>query len=294
MRKTGCLILLLCFAALPHRAFASPGYLDTNFSEDGTLVWDHGFDERAYAVAVAGTIVVGGTANGYWTLIRLTPDGKFDRSFNGSGMIISDLGGGSVVKAVAFQEDGKIVAAGDTSMDGNQMFVVIRYEQNGQVDSSFGSKGVKTIDFSAHSDRLTVMAIDSNDRILVAGYANNGHDDDAVVVRLKARGRLDKDFGTDGKVVIPFLHHHNRVVTTDKQQLRTWNDAARGGWDRSPHAQRMDNGKFRPRAPIVSHLAPELKEVRTKTQKGMEKIEFRKAIEASAWVCKVISRIIVK
>jgi uncharacterized delta-60 repeat protein len=44
-------------------------------------------------------------------------------------------------------------------------------------------------------------ALQNDGRILVAGYANNGANDDFALVRYKANGTLDTAFGTAGKAV---------------------------------------------------------------------------------------------
>ena len=50
-------------------------------------------------------------------------------------------------------------------------FALARYKPNGSPDPSFGDGGVVRTDFDGHGDAATDMTIDSQGRIIAAGYA---------------------------------------------------------------------------------------------------------------------------
>ncbi len=102
--------------------------------------------------------------------------------------------------------DGKMIVAGGlydqngTSFD----FGLLRYLSNGDLDVSFGSAGIQTVDFSGAIDLVDSMVELPNGKIIVAGWAETGIDRDFAVARLFPDGTLDLGFGTDGKMSTGF------------------------------------------------------------------------------------------
>jgi uncharacterized delta-60 repeat protein len=111
------LLLLLAPAAL-----AAPGDLDRSFDGDGLRIVNWGGPDSAHDVAVQpdGKIVVvgvGSLAPVDFGISRLNPDGSSDTGFSADGNAFVALGGDELAFAVAVQPDGKIVAAGQTSLE---------------------------------------------------------------------------------------------------------------------------------------------------------------------------------
>jgi len=96
-----------------------------------------------HAITVDGKnrIVLAGTQNAatksYFAIARYQPDGKLDQTFNGGGRLVDTTSGADQLWAVATQDDGRIVAAGDTGAYPNGDAVVGRYNENGAPDSMF-------------------------------------------------------------------------------------------------------------------------------------------------------------
>jgi uncharacterized delta-60 repeat protein len=138
--------------------------------------------------------------------------GALDPTFaGGSASVGFDLGGGKsdLARAVAVQSDGKIVVVGTAQVDAtNHDFAIARYHRNGTLDTSFDTDGKKTISFNlggSNEDSAMAVAIDSQGRLVIAGYASttsNGFD--FAVCRLLANGTLDNTFDTDGKTTVSF------------------------------------------------------------------------------------------
>ncbi|HYV94841.1 MAG TPA: delta-60 repeat domain-containing protein, partial [Chitinophagales bacterium] len=72
--------------------------------------------------------------------------------------------------------------------------------QPGSLDSTFGTNGKVTTDFSGVDDSGNSIAVQSDGKLVFAGYSDNGSDYDIAVVRYNADGSLDNSFGTNGKV----------------------------------------------------------------------------------------------
>ena len=98
------------------------GTLDPSFSGDGKQRTGFGgYQDGAAAVAVQGDgkIVAVGHAGGVYTdfaLARYNPDGTRDPSFSGEGKQSTDFGGDDKARAVAIQQNGKIVVVGAGSV----------------------------------------------------------------------------------------------------------------------------------------------------------------------------------
>jgi len=74
----------------------------------------------------------------------------------------------------------------------------------GDPDSSFGASGKVVTAVGAGDDRGHAVALQSDGKVVVAGYSHNGSNKDFCVVRYLADGSLDETFGTDGKVTTDF------------------------------------------------------------------------------------------
>ena len=69
--------------------------------------------------------------------ISFSQDGTLDSNFGINGQVITDIGN-DYPNGLALQ-DKKLIAAGDNQKD----IVIIRYLQNGKIDSSFGENGFR-------------------------------------------------------------------------------------------------------------------------------------------------------
>ena len=113
-------------------------------------------------------------------MIRYAPDGSPDASFGTGGEVSTNLGGPSVDIAtiVAVQSDGKIVAGGETAKyqvldnNGDQTnvndFVLVRYNQDGTLDTSFGTGGQVITDLGGDAI-LGGILVQPDGKILAVG-----------------------------------------------------------------------------------------------------------------------------
>lgn len=194
-------------------ARASAGDLVAGFGLGGKVITDFSSNiDVAAAVAVYpdGRIVLAGSSQSPTNyldtdiaLARYTPNGSLDQTFGNGGLVTTDLDEFESARAVAIQPDGKIVVAGNISrLDGSHDFVVLRYNQGGTLDSSFGQDGVVTTDFYNTMDFAADMAITPNGEIVVGGIVSwSVPDSDFAIARYKSNGDLDETFGSGGKVV---------------------------------------------------------------------------------------------
>ncbi|WP_273703716.1 calcium-binding protein [Candidatus Accumulibacter vicinus] len=193
---------LIDFAIVRYNA---DGSLDTSFGGDGVVTTDiNTWWDQAYAMTVQadGKIILGGMASGVpsnfqsFALVRYNVDGTLDTSFNGSGKVMTSIGYETQsLNAVKVQADGKILAAGYAMSQGpGYDLVLLRYNTNGSLDTTFAQDGVAVYDGGA-SDIANALAIQSDGKILVVGSSSNY----ACLFRYNTNGTLDTTFGSGGK-----------------------------------------------------------------------------------------------
>ena len=92
---------------------------------------------RAMAIQSDGKIVVAGSSykggTGYdFAIVRYNPDGTLDLTFNGDGIVTTNVGSTSdYAYAMAIQSDGKIVVAGRWHNGTNYDIALARYDTDG-------------------------------------------------------------------------------------------------------------------------------------------------------------------
>lgn len=134
--------------------------------------------------------------------------GELDVTFGMGGMALTDFGGNGQANALALQPDGKIVVAGQafagrTAVDRD--FALARYNRDGSLDAEFGDNGKVTTDFFDGSlDEAHAVAVQEDDKIVLAGRAKTSAGDDFALARYNRDGSLDTDFGRSGRVSTDF------------------------------------------------------------------------------------------
>ena len=111
-------------------------------------------------------------------------DGSLDTSFGTDGKVTTAIGAATDnANSVAIQSDGKIVAAGFSHNGIDNDFALARYNTDGSLDTSFDTDGKVTTAIGAATDIANSVAIQSDGKIVAAGYANNGSNNDFALVR---------------------------------------------------------------------------------------------------------------
>jgi len=167
-----------------------------------------GIDQAlSVAIQLDGKIILAGSAFNSATgsdiaLARYNPDGSLDSAFGSGGKVITDFpSSGDIVDDVAFglilQPDGRIIITGVTEpRSSDSDFALVRYNTDGSLDTSFGSGGKVTTDFSGGEDSAQAIVRQPNGRIAVAGIADGIN---FGLARYNIDGSLDTSFGSGGK-----------------------------------------------------------------------------------------------
>jgi uncharacterized delta-60 repeat protein len=163
--------------------YNSDGSLDESFGPGGTGKVTTAMGDNCGAANVAiqtdGKIVAGGTswgsASASFALARYNTDGRLDTSFGVGGKVTTDFGTGlGFLRAVAIQTDGKIVAAGSSSDGTPSVFTLVRYNNDGSLDANFGTGAKVTTAVGTIGDEIYAVAIQSDGKIVAAGYSYTG------------------------------------------------------------------------------------------------------------------------
>ncbi len=188
----------------------TPGVTDPTSGRKGIVITAVSTDDdeaNAIAIQKDGKIVIAGYSNTDFVLVRYKINGLLDSSFGISGIIKTSLRcGDEHTSGVAIQPDGKIVVAGSSNNGAANDFAVIRYNENGTLDPTFGKGGIVITSIHDGDDNASGVAIQADGKIVVAGSSNNGSDFDFALIRYNANGTLDPAFGTGGIVLVDIKH----------------------------------------------------------------------------------------
>ncbi|MBK8047196.1 MAG: putative Ig domain-containing protein [Anaerolineales bacterium] len=150
-----------------------------------------------------GKLVVAGYTANQFVVARYTTAGALDiAGFNPpNGYRTLPIGASDDAHAVGLQSDGKIIVAGHADTGTSDDFAVARFTTAGGLDTTFnGGFGYITTDFPTDRiDLAQALAIQPDDKIVVAGYSNGGSTDDFAVARYTTNGTLDTTFGVSGR-----------------------------------------------------------------------------------------------
>ena len=143
-----------------------------------------------------------------FTVIRYNQDGSLDSSFGGTGIVMTNIAGRTLstdwVRGAAIQSDGKIVVAGYTSPSGDPGYSIalVRYNQNGTLDSSFSGTGIVKSTDSNRNKFGHAVALQLDGKILIAGAVNCINRSTAgnctLLERYNSDGSLDSSFSGPG------------------------------------------------------------------------------------------------
>lgn len=201
--------------------YNSDGSLDETFGCDGKVSTDiryDGNDDYANALVIDSQnriIVCGYTEQCHdkITVVRYKVNGRLDCSFGCDGAAVVSIRNSKNARGLALTLDSydRILVCGYTDTCNDSNFAIIRLNNCGYLDNSFGVCGkvetdihydISGVDISGNDDYATGIVVDSQDRIVVSGVTTNNNNNtvlsdgaDFVVVRYTACGHLDTSFG---------------------------------------------------------------------------------------------------
>ena len=201
------------------------GSPDASFGENGKVITPIGGHHdwcNAIAIQSDGKILAGGSTDTSpegdsrhdFALVRYHADGSRDASFGNNGIVITHIGlSYNVAYSLAIQHDGKIIMAGEANDSIFSDFAVVRYHSDGSLDNSFGDQGIVRTALSESYDFAKSVVVQDDEKILVAGSAQNGLSNyNCALVRYNTDGLPDETFGTNGVVISDISNEMGNAV----------------------------------------------------------------------------------
>lgn len=238
-------LLLFLLIGISILCYSQPGQLDPAYDRDGlqttTFLKGNVMSEAGHKLlqqADGKILVATQLAFSQGVVARYLSNGTLDASYGSGGF--SKIVNVGLVSAI-LQPDGKLVGAGNAynGVDGD--FGVIRFNTNGQIDSTFGINGIRKTDFGFYEQTFDI-ARQPDGKIVVVGGTNS----DFAVARYTINGAPDNTFSGDGKLQTDFSpglfdEAHAVVIQTDGKIVVTGSAASNFGVARYTAAGILDN-----------------------------------------------------
>lgn len=106
-------------------------------------------------------------------LIRYSPDGSVDPTFGNAGAVVTPgTSGGDGIYSLLIRSSGKILVGGSK----DAKFVLIQYNSNGSLDSTFGTNGIVStpVSITGALSSVSSLVIRPDGKILAGGYVHHG------------------------------------------------------------------------------------------------------------------------
>ena len=212
------LTLILLILISTNRLFSQlGGTLDPSFANGGKLILSiNPGSDKAYGIAQLsnGSFLVAGSTysaiygNDFFC-IKVDANGALVSSFGNAGKITTDvqLGSQDIAYSIAVDEaTGKFILAGTSDNGTKQSAALVRYNANGQIDSTFGTNGKVLTNFTApnvNKEEIRKIKIHYlTGKIIAAGRTIITTTSQLpVVARYNSNGSIDTSFNHTGIVV---------------------------------------------------------------------------------------------
>jgi uncharacterized delta-60 repeat protein len=158
-----------------------------------------------------GKIVVAGKTQGPSGddigVARFNTNGTLDTAFGNGGLVTYTTPGAhsDSASSLVLQADHKIVVAGSSTGNGNNELLLLRYNSDGSLDTSFNGTGVVA---TGPLNAGNAVVQQSDGSIVVAGSVPG----QAALERFTITGALDSSFGSNGTALISGLSVLNGLV----------------------------------------------------------------------------------
>ena len=203
-RLSTCICLLITFLA-GNIASAANAIVVTSFGPGHSVGKGGIIDSDGRLITIGGYQQSSGDYD--FAMTRHTSDGLLDTSLNGNGLVTTDLRGSEQPATVEIQPDGKIVLGGGCTKTKGQnstgYLALVRYNEDGSSDSSFGDNGITTTGFGKNTySRIRDIVLQPDGKIVAVGdTAPYQAASNIVVARYTTSGTLDSSFGSGGYVI---------------------------------------------------------------------------------------------
>lgn len=192
--------------------FTSSG-LDSSFGENGLVQLAHA--GNSIDIDKDDRIIVGETTmdqgNSVCAVQRFYKNGNPDSSYGINNLSSISIGKGNTLETrIKLDKNGKIIVGCTLVKTIKADFIIIRFNSNGTIDSSFSDSGWIDLKY-LNTGGLTAMAIQDDNKIIAGGYTNQEKDlnENFILTRIQTNGIVDSSFGIKGSVITDFNYNPN-------------------------------------------------------------------------------------
>lgn len=185
------------------------GSLDTSFDGDGKVYLTNNlslfisssqviYDRPNIKSLSSGKIVISGTSNFNFNLIRLNQNGSFDSTFGANGVVNYTANVRNRSSYLIINSDNKIITGGSSHNNtGNNISKInqIQFSENGSFESNVDLTLLQGV------SRIS-NAIEQADGKIITFIENRNNTFDCALVRYNSNGSIDSSFGNNGMQVI--------------------------------------------------------------------------------------------
>jgi uncharacterized delta-60 repeat protein len=183
--------------------FLPTGMIDLSFGNQGFIVSNYSGNDNSIASSIAidqqNNIIIAGTDNDSYAFSKYSASGDL------IGTIVTNFGYSydySAAFSVAIDQQNNIIIAGiqnDNYSSSN--YALAKYDQNGDIITSFGDNGTIIADFSGNDYSLGLsVAVDLQNNIIIGGFSNGYY----ALVKYNEYGVLDTTFGNGGSIITSY------------------------------------------------------------------------------------------
>ena len=207
--------------------YNTDGTLDQGFGDGGKVITDFGADEFANGMTLQSDgkiIVVGNTNNSgsdnNFFVARYKTDGALDNNFGSNGKTFTDFSGNNdYAYSAVIQSGGRVLVCGTSFIPStnNSSVALARYNKNGLPDKAFGINGISTYTDVYNGFSAQSVIVTSDKKIIAAGSAYNGSNNDALLLGFTFKGKVDSSFGYNGRIFTDFNLHNEFIYAAGLQ-----------------------------------------------------------------------------
>jgi uncharacterized delta-60 repeat protein len=209
------LLSILAFVITAYASFGQKnGSIDSTFNKTGWIKENYATSNSICVDNSNKTLVLGhdNATGGYNIYVkRYLNSGSIDNTFGANGVFENDLNNDKDYgRCIVPLSNGKYIVSGQNSMGSYFRTFIMRLNNDGTIDRTFGQNGYTIIDNNENSDAWNV-AVDQLGSIYVAGYKTINGKMNCAIWKLKANGSFATDFGTSGELILSTTNESERL-----------------------------------------------------------------------------------